>query len=320
MEETTVKRSTLHPSFRPFRDYLITMVPIAVLATYVYGFRVPVMLGIASVTAVLCDLLVALLEVRHIRLSDISSVTFAWMVTLMLPAAASYGTVIFAVAATILLGSRAFGGYGNYPLHPAAFGFALTAISFPDKVFRFSRASVRVGLGWNVNEELYQSPAGTLHDGGVPLLDRSELILGDYAGAIGETFCLLAFAGLILLIVHYANTPQEPVSFLVTCAAIAYLFPRIPAGGWDSVLMEIFCTGIPFAACYLVAEPTIRPKHPAAKILYGILTGIFTMLIARYGVFERGACFAVLLTAPMGYYMDRRFLGISEERGVSDGE
>lgn len=323
MQETTTRRTTLHPSFRPFRDYLVTMVPLVILATYVYGLRVLVMLAIATVTAVLCDLLVALFQLRHIRLSDISSVTLAWIVTLMLPVAASYGIVIFAVAATVLLGSRAFGGYGNYPLHPSAFGFALTAISFPDAVFQFSKASTRVGLAWNLDVDLYQAPAGTLHDGGVPLLDRSDLLLGNFSGPMGETFCLLMFAGLILLIVHYANTAQEPLSFLVTCVFIAYYYPRVSAGGLESVLLEMFCTGIPYAACYLVAEPTVRPRHPVSKVLYGILTGILTMLIARYGVFERGACFAVLLSVPFGYYLDRLFLAKkeeNEEKEVADGE
>ena len=42
------KTSKLHASFRPFRDYLITMLPLAALASYVYGLRVVVMLGIAA--------------------------------------------------------------------------------------------------------------------------------------------------------------------------------------------------------------------------------------------------------------------------------
>ena len=51
-----------------------------------------------------------------------------------------------------------------------------------------------------------------------------------------------------------------------------------------------------------------------------VLTGILTMLIARYGVFERGACFAVLLSVPFGYYLDRLFLAKKEEKEVADGE
>ena len=307
MKETTVEQSTLHPSFRPFRDYLVTMVPLIILATYIYGLRVIIMLAIATVTSSLCDLLVAALRRRHIRLSDISSFAFAWTVTLMLPASVSYSVVIFAVCATLLLGKHPFGGYGNYPLHPVAFGFALTAISFSDQVFLVPQKLEKLGLGWKLDIALHQSPASILHDGGIPLVDRTDMILGNFAGPIGGTFCIIIFACLFLLIMHKAVCWQVPVSFLVTCAVWAFLFPRIPSTREESVLFEMFCCGIPYAAAYLLAEPTLVPKKSIARFLYGIAAGVITMLIATYGIYEIGAPFAVLIATPLGYWFDRLF-------------
>ena len=96
------KSTKLHACFRPFRDYLVTMLAPAALAAYVYGLRVVVMLGIATLLAELCDLTVALLRGRRFDMSDISSVTLAWIFTLMLPATAGYGMLIFGVLATVL--------------------------------------------------------------------------------------------------------------------------------------------------------------------------------------------------------------------------
>ena len=305
MGEITETKSTLHPSFRPFRDYLVTMVPLVLLATYIYGLRVVVMLAIATVTSSLCDLLVAAMRRRHIRLSDISSICFAWTVTLMLPVSVSYSVVIFAVCATLLLGKHPFGGYGNYPRHPAAFGFALTAISNPDQVFMFPLESGRLGLGWNLDIALHQSPAGIMHDGGIPLVDRTDLFLGNFEGSVGGTYSLIIFSCLILLVVHRAVCWHVPVFFLATCAAWAFLLPRIPGTRTDSVLFEMLCCGLPFAASYLVAEPTLTPKNHFARCLYGIVAGVLSMLISTYGIYEVGAPFAVLLAAPVGYGFDR---------------
>ena len=305
MPETTTVRSTLHPSFRPFRDYLVTMVPLVLLATYIYGLRVVVMLTIATLTSGLCDLLAAALRRMHIRLSDISSLAFTWTVTLMLPVSVSYTVVIFAVCATLLLGKHPFGGYGNYPLHPAAFGYALTAISFPDQMFRYPQKIARVGLKWNLDTATHQSPAGIMHDGGIPLVDRTDIILGNFAGPVGGTFCIIIFACLFLLIMHRAVCWQVPVSFLAFCAAWAYFLPRIPSTRAESVLFEMFCCGIPYAAAYLVAEPTIIPKDNAARLIYGAVTGVLTMLMSTYGIYETGAPFAVLISAPVGYWLDR---------------
>ena len=66
----------LHPSFRPFRDYLITMVPIIALSTYVYGWRILVMLGISAAVAELSDLIVALLRRNTLDLSDLQWVDY----------------------------------------------------------------------------------------------------------------------------------------------------------------------------------------------------------------------------------------------------
>ena len=315
------KTSKLHASFRPFRDYLITMLPLAALASYVYGLRVVVMLGIAAAAAELCDLLVALLRGRRPDFSDISSVTFAWIFTLMLPASASYGVLLFGVLAAVLLGKHAFGGYGCYPFHPSAFGFALTAVSFPNSVFLFPKPFSKVGLGWNVYTELYTSPAGSLQMGGVPSTGRTDLLLGDFAGPIGSTFCLVVFSCMVLLIVHGAMKWQVPVSFVLTCALWAFLFPRVAAGRLFSVMLELFCCGVPFAAAYLAAEPTLCPHGGKAKLWYGALVGVLTMLFNRFGAYENCVCFALLVSGPLAGWLDRLSAGALriKQKGGGDG-
>ena len=71
----------LHRNFRPFRDYLVTIVPLAVLSTYIYGWRVPVMLLTAAAVSMLCDLAVAAIRRQPYDVTDLSSVTFAWVFT-----------------------------------------------------------------------------------------------------------------------------------------------------------------------------------------------------------------------------------------------
>lgn len=318
------KSTKLHACFRPFRDYLITMLAPAALAAYVYGLRVVVMLGIATLLAELCDLTVALLRGRRFDMSDISSVTFAWIFTLMLPATAGYGMLIFGVLATVLLGKHAFGGYGCYPFHPSAFGFALTVASYGSRVFQYAKPFSKVGLGWTVETELFRSPAHSLQLGGVPSTSSTDLLLGDFAGPIGATFCLVVLSCMVLLIVHGAMKWQAPVSYLVTCALWAFLFARVTATGLFSVMLEMFCCGIPFAAAYLVAEPTLCPHSDRAKLWYGVFVGVLTMLFNRFGAFENGVCFALLVSGPVAGWLDRVSAGalpaLKRKGGSNGGE
>ena len=53
---------------------------------------------------------------------------------LLLPATVHYYVVVVSVAVAILLGKHAFGGYGHYPFNPAAFGYAVAAVSWPSRL------------------------------------------------------------------------------------------------------------------------------------------------------------------------------------------
>ncbi len=302
------KRETiLHASFRPCRDYLIAMVPLYGLAWYLYGPRVGIIIMTSLVTALLCDLLVALLRRKKYDPSDISSYMFALIFTIMLPASSRYEIVMIGTAVTVLLGKHAFGGYGHYPFHPSAFGFAFASVCWSDQIFMYPSSFSQVGIGLDSGASLHMAVASTLQHGGVPLIDNTDLVLGNYPGPMGATFCLVILSCLILLIAHRAMTWHIPVMYLVTCAGWAVLFPRISTGPLSSIIMELLSGAIIFVAVFLVAERTIAPTHPGAKIVYGVLLGVGTMLFRAFGEYEMGACFAVLLVNPLAFYLDRKF-------------
>ena len=308
MAFTIVKPKKLHAGFRTFRDYLVTMLAFIALSFFVYGWRVILMFAIAALTALFCDVAAALLRGQNLDITDISSVTFAWIFTMLMPASISYGVLILGICVTLLLGKHAFGGYGHYPFHPVAFGYAFTAICFTDDVFLYPEHSSDLGLGWTVDTELMNSPAYMLRQGGDPGISRTDLLLGNFEGPIGAGFCLVALACIVLLIVHKATTWHVPAGFAVTCAVWAVLLPRISVSAFDSVILEMSTGTIPFAAAYLVAEPTSCPKNKTAKVIYGIVLGIVTMLYSRYGAYESGVCFALLICSPFVYWIDR-FIG-----------
>ncbi len=295
----------LHPSFRPFRDYLITMVPIIALSTYVYGWRVLVMLGISAAVAELSDLIVALLRRNTLDLSDLSSVTMAWVFTLLMPASLNYTVLIIGTCITVFIGKHAFGGYGSYPFNPAALGFAFTAVTYPSEVFSYPAPFSKVPLTWRPDVALFKSPLYTISQGARPDISITDLILGEYTGPSGTTFCIVVLSCLVLLIVHKAMTWHIPFTFILTFGALAFAFPRIRVTNVESLMIELICGLVPFSAAYLVSEPSSSPRKGAAKLLYGIVLGTVSMLFTRYGAFEGAVCFALLICSPIGSFLDR---------------
>lgn len=264
------------------------------------------MLGISAAVAVLSDFVTAILRRNTLDLSDLSSITMVWVFTLLMPASLRYTVLIVGSCITVFIGKHAFGGYGSYPFNPAALGFAFTAVAYPAEVFSYPAPFSMVPLDWNPKVDLFKSPMYTISQGARPDISITDLILGEYKGPIGTTFCIVALSCLVLLIVHSAMSWHIPVTYMVTFGALAFAFPRIQVSRTESLLIELICGLVPFSAAYLVSEPSSSPKNNTAKLLYGMVLAVVSMIFTRYGKYEVAICFALLLCSPVGSYLDRK--------------
>ena len=72
-----------------------------------------------------------------------------------------------AVLAGVLIGKEIFGGYGSYPFNPAAVGYAVAAVSWPDQVFRYPQPYTAIPL-WDASGVPVSSAVeDTLRSGGM---------------------------------------------------------------------------------------------------------------------------------------------------------
>lgn len=309
---------TMHPDHPISTDFFWMTLPPFAMALYLYGARVAALCLAALVTANLCDRIVALLRGLPYDRTENSSLSIAMILTLLLPASVSYYVVVVSVAAAVLLGKAAFGGYGVYPFNPSALGFAIAAVSWPEQVFRYPTPFTDLSVTSTANATLVDGAAHTLRAGGVPNINLLDLILGNYAGSMGASAALVLAACAMYLWMRKRITLAAPASFLITCAAISYLFPRLGDIGlswpWMHVrlrllvtLYELLSGAVLFAAVFLVNEPVTTPKSESARLAYGVILGIVTMLFRYYGTYDLSVCFAVLCVNILSGWLDRVF-------------
>ena len=301
----SAKREQESPHFRRFRIYLLSMIPLVVMAVYLYGLRPLIMVMIAVLIAVGSDLLAALWRNHTYNAQDLSSILLTVTCTLMMSAAARYEIVVVGCIITVLI-RHAFGSYSGSIFQAAAFGFSVSAICWPTEMFKYPGSFHKIELGFNANAVLYDPPGFTIKNGGIPMVDQMDLLLGDFPGPMGATFGVILLAILIFLIASKVTTWHIPVTFLFTVMAYAFLFPRIPGSRFQSVEYEILSGVIIFGTVYIASDPVTSPVNPKAKLLFGFLLGIATMLFNHYGVFQMGTCFAVLLVNPLSSFLDRK--------------
>ncbi len=295
----------LHKSFRPCRDYIIGLFPLYAMSFWLYGPRVAFLAATAVAVSFVCDVLSSVIKREKPDFSDISSYMFSLVFTAMVPASCRYEIVAITTAFIVLIAKNAFGGYGCYPFNPSAFGFALAAVCWRNELFLYPKAFTSIGIEWKSGAEVYEGVAKSLHSGGLPSVDSTDMLLGNFPGPLGATFGLIILASLVLFVMHGDISFHIPVAFLMTCAVWAALFPRVQTGIKDSLIYEMFSGAVIFDSVYLSSQPDNSPKNNTAKVLYGILLGFGSMAYRTYGGYEVGVCFAIMLLNPLSPVFDR---------------
>ena len=314
------------------RDMVFMVLPLLVMACYLYGARPAVLCAAAVVTATVCDYLVAWLRGFQRDQTENSSVPAALVMTLLLPATIPYYVVVTATAVLVLVGKAAFGGWGNYPFHLSALGYCTAAVSWPEHIFQYPVPYTDIGVFSTENATMADSAFHSLSVGGMPNVRMTSLLLGNYAGPMGTTAILVIIACAMYFWMRREIDLAIPAGFLLTCFLVALVFPRI-GNVWEatslyeqfylryqSVKYELLTGAMLYASVFLINDPSTRPRNRRAYFAYGAVLGLTTMAFRYFGSYDIGVCFAILLVNALSGCLDRLFAPKAHKKEALPGE
>lgn len=112
---------------------ILSLIPAVGVMTYFFGSGTLIQFIIASITAIACQVLTALMRNRRIKhvLKDPSGVVTALLLALTLPPLLPWYFTVMATAFAMLLVRECFGGLGMNIFNPAMSGFIFLVISAP---------------------------------------------------------------------------------------------------------------------------------------------------------------------------------------------
>lgn len=293
---------TTDNSFLMCLDVLVCMVPLCVLSAVYYGWRPILIVLLCMATAVACETICCMLMRRPLSVVDGSALATGAIVGAVMSPMAPYWLGVVATAFAILVVKMPMGGTGRNLFNPAAGGLAFVTLCFPSFLFTYPITKTMLPVAGSLQTLLTQkSPAAQLAAGASTHYNSQSLLLGDYPGPIGATAVLVLLACAVYLFIRRSGSPAITISYLVTCALLACLFPRAS----DSVITEL-CSGyLLFAAIFMFSDPVTAPRYWFSRVLYGVLSGVLVMLFRYMGRFEEGVCFAVLLANAAAPIVDR---------------
>ena len=319
MDEALIRKQEeeLQHTGRYYKHICFLCVPLLFVSCYLYGLRPLLLCGFAVLMGNLCDRLISLLRRRVYQAGDYSNESFALVIALLMPATVDWYVLAAAILAGALIGKEVFGGYGSYPFHPAAVGYAVAAVSWPEQVFRYPAPYANIPL-WDASGVATSSTiSDTLRSGGLINIGALSLVLGEYAAPMGTGAAIvLAACGLFLWMQKDVRLSAS-LSFLITAGLIVFFFPRqlgltegtaFTAGlvfRLRCVRDEMLTGAMLFSAVFLLNEPYTCAHHRLGRILYGVMVGAFTMGFRYFGVYETGVCFAILAVNSISGWLDR---------------
>lgn len=311
-----LKPVTPSPNAGFYRDVLFCTIPLLMMSYVLYGPRPVILAAVSYLMAYVCDRLLAPLHGPDYDSGELSSECFAVLLTLLMPPNISAYVLAIAVLTAVVV-KEIFGGAGNYPFNPAAVGYSLVAVAWPQEVFRYP-ALGKIPITGTGTLTLYDSASATLRNGGLPNLSNVQLLVGNYAGPLGAGFTLILIGCGAFLLLRKRIRLTTILSFLFACLLVVWILPR--AGTGDMPLFSLPWTYLPqrltvakyelltgatlFAALFLICEPVTHPRSRSSQIVYGFFLGILTMMIRYFGAYEIGACFAILILNALSDRLD----------------
>jgi len=210
------------------------MLIIYVSATFYYQTRALMLLFVSVTVAVLADTVCVLIAGKRPNLRDFSPVVTGAMLPLLMPASIDYWIVGVAAAFAIVIAKHPFGGVGHNVFNPVAAGLAFVTICFGDRMFSYPIPRMPLPVFGSMDVITVVSPAFMLELGAAPKYDPIEILTGNFPGPMGCTNILVILGCLLYLVSRRTVRWVMPVSFFVTTALLAFLFPRI-GGGFEVV-------------------------------------------------------------------------------------
>lgn len=329
----------------------LTLLPIVVWSSIIYGHTAVAVWGVALGSALISEAIASGL-LRRWTLGDGSAVLTGLLVAATMPPGVPLYIPAVSVAFAILVVKTAFGGLGTNWMNPALGGVAFAYANWPVAMREYVLPGLVSGVdgvsastpllfakgltgGLDVRvmdalrgsayplSEIDSTITGFMNDNvfsrlGARLPDGYiDLAIGLKPGTLGESALLAILAGSVVLMGLRLIKPLIPVAMLTVFAVLVRLFGTGLPGesflGGDA-LFALSSGGVMFAAFYMASDPVSSPLGRMNSLVYGALIGALCFIFRRWGTYSEGVVYAILVMNVMTPFIEKCVLSLTRAR------
>lgn len=294
-------------------NVVVALLPALAASLYFFGLGVAIVVITAVVGCMAVEFAVNKWMFRRpATLMNGSAVLTGLLLAFNLPSNIPVWIVLIGCVVAIGIGKMSFGGLGCNVWNPALVGRVFLLISFPVQmtswplpmVNRLNYLDATTGattLGTlKLSEMGTDAVAGATAQGtaGIMPVDTLQNFLGGVGGSMGEVSALALLVGFIYLLATRTITWHIPVSILASVA----LFTLCIGG---DVLVELLSGGLLLGAVFMATDYVTSPMTKRGMVIFGVMIGVITVIIRRWGAYPEGMSFAILLMNSFVPLIDR---------------
>ena len=273
-------------------DVLVALVPASVAACIIFGIRSLLVIAVCIAASVLSEYLFCVITKKENTVTDLSAAVTGLLIALNLPVNVPIWQAIVGSVFAIVCVKCFFGGIGKNFANPAITARIFMLVAFG------SMAKPAFPLADTVSSA---TPLELLASG-EEAPGIVDLLLGMRGGALGETCTIALLIGGIYLVARRVINPAAPVTLILT----TFLFTLALVGGDAAVALQwTLSGGIFIGAIYMATDYSTTPTTTLGKMVFGVGSGLITVIIRFFGNYPEGVSFAILFMNILTPYIDR---------------
>ncbi len=278
-------------------DVIIALIPALIWGIYAFGMRALAVVAVSVCACVVFEFLYRKITKKRDTISDLSAVVTGVLLAFCVPANIPFWMIIVGAFFAIVIVKQLYGGIGKNVVNPA-----LAA-----RVFMFMSFSSELSSNYtepHTDVVAEATPLASLQKGDLPAYSLDNIFFGEIPGCIGEVSVSLIILGGIYLLCRKVISWHIPVTYILTVAVIAFLFPKGSFTGFEYMLYELCSGGLMLAAFFMATDYVTSPVTSKGRIIYGIGCGLITMFIRYFG-YPEGVSFAILIMNLFALVLDK---------------
>lgn len=259
----------------------LALVPTLIAATVLYGLGAPLLVLVCVATALVCEHLCCIAMHRESTAGDMSCVVTAMLFAFTLPANCPFWVAVLGTAFAIVVVKILFGGIGCNLFNPAVAARVFVMVALPSALSAYPDVA-----GNPLDAITGATPLAMAASGDMPY-SYLDLLLGNHAGALGETCIITLLIGYIFLLAVRVVDAWATLPFIGVVAVIS-------AFAGQDVVYQLLSGGLAMGAFFMATDYTTTPMTPVGKIIFGVGCGLVTGLVRFFASSPEGVAFSIL--------------------------